>query len=109
MKIRIGDQVIIKAGKDKGKTGKVEKLLGKESKLVVAGINIYKRSVKRNKDNKVGQGGIIDIVKPIPASNVALVCPKCHQATRIGKRIVEQKKKERICRKCSEVIEYVNP
>lgn len=99
-KIKKGDNVKVLLGKDSGRTGTVDKVLVKSGKVVVAGINIYKRSVKRTGQN---QGGIIDLVKPVDISNVALVCPNCKKITRVGFKI-EGKEKIRICRKCGKEI-----
>jgi len=99
-KIKKGDNVKILAGKDSGKTGTVDRVLVKTDKVIVAGANIYKRSVKKMGDT---QGGIIDLVKPMNISNVALVCPNCKKITRVGFKI-EGKEKIRICRKCGKEI-----
>lgn len=99
-KIKKGDNVKILLGKDSGRTGIVDKVLVKSSKVIVAGINIYKRSVKKMGDT---QGGIIDLVKPVDISNVALVCPNCKKQTRVGFK-VEGKEKIRVCRKCGKEI-----
>jgi large subunit ribosomal protein L24 len=100
MKIKTGDEVLVLSGKDKGKKGKVERVLLKKDLVIVAGINIYKRHVKRD-GNK--PAGIVDLIKPLPASKVTIVCPKCNLPTRIGFNIVG-KEKERICKKCKQVI-----
>ena len=71
MKIKVGDEVIVIAGKDKGKSGKVIKTLKNENKVVVEGINIVKKHVKPNNQND--KGGIFDIEAPINVSNVKLV------------------------------------
>lgn len=99
-KIRKGDNVKVLLGKDSGRTGTVEKVLGKVGKVVVGGINIYKRSVKKMGDN---QGGVIDLVKPVNISNVAIVCPNCKKQTRVG-FLVEKGNKIRICKKCKKEI-----
>lgn len=99
-KIRKGDNVKVLLGKDSGRTGSVEKVLGKINKVVVGGINIYKRSVKKTGDS---QGGVIDLVKPVNISNVALVCPNCKKPTRVGFK-VEKDTKVRICKKCKKEI-----
>lgn len=101
MKLRKGDTVKVTIGKDRGKVGKVEKVLPKKNLIVVAGVNIYKRHLKARGQDK--PGGIIDIIKPLSVSNVALVCPKCGQPTRVGYQTAG-KEKVRICRKCKEVI-----
>ncbi|MBI2593583.1 50S ribosomal protein L24 [Candidatus Daviesbacteria bacterium] len=99
-KIKKGDNVKVLIGKDSGRTGTVEKVLGKVDKVVVGGINIYKRSVKKMGNN---QGGIIDLVKPVDISNIALICPNCKKQTRVG-FIVEKDIKLRVCKKCGKEI-----
>lgn len=104
MKLKIGDEVLVVAGKDKGKKGKVEKVLPTMAKVVVAGVNMYKRNVKAR--GQVRQSGIVDIVKPLPVANVSFVCPKCHLPARVGYQTKRDKKvKERICKKCNQVID----
>lgn len=100
MKIIKGDTVKILLGKDRGKEGKVEHVLGKEKKVFVNGANLYKRHVK--KQGEV-QGGIIDIPKPFNVSNVSLICPNCNKVTRVGYKITG-KIKSRICKKCGKEI-----
>ena len=79
LKIKIGDTVKVLSGKDKGREGKVEKVLFKNSTCVVPGLNMYKRHVK----GKPGQkGGIYDVPRPLALSKVMLVCPKCKRATK---------------------------
>jgi len=102
MKIRKGDKVLVISGKDKNRTGLVEKVLPKEKRLIVEGVNIVKKHVKRSK--KYLQGGIIQLNQPIDISNVMLLCPHCHKPTRVGFRLLDQKK-VRICKKCQEVID----
>jgi len=111
MKIHKDDTVKITAGKDKGKTGKVEKVFprtkhsavpGKISKVLVGGVNLYKKHLKSRGEGK--PGGIIEITKPIPVANVVLVCPKCQQPTRVGYQLDKQGKKHRFCKKCKQLI-----
>src|SRR3989344_8465713 len=99
-KIKKGDNVKILLGKDSGRSGTVDRVLIKTGQVVVGGINISKRSVKKQGQN---QGGIIDLVKPVDMSNVALICPNCKKITRVGFKI-EGKEKLRICRKCGKEI-----
>lgn len=101
MKIKKGDKILVTIGKDKGRNGIVEKVFTKEAKIMVAGINLYKKNTKKQ-DKK--QGGIIDIAKPIPVANVLMVCPKCGKSTRVGYQINPDKTKNRICKKCKETI-----
>ncbi|KKR72689.1 MAG: 50S ribosomal protein L24 [Microgenomates group bacterium GW2011_GWC1_41_8] len=91
MKLKKGDNIIVRTGKDKGKTGKIERVYPKKNTVRIAGINIYKRHIKR-RDEK-NPGGIIDIPRPIDASKVALVDPVTKTATRIGYTLVKGEKK----------------
>jgi large subunit ribosomal protein L24 len=102
MKLKKGDKLIVTKGKDKGRTGKIEKIFPKTNKVLMPGINIYKRHTKARSE-KI-PGGIIDIIKPLPVSNVALICPKCNKATRVGYDLSRDGKKTRICRRCKTVI-----
>jgi len=101
MKLKKGDKVIITTGKDKGKQGKIEKILPERHAVLVAGMNLYKRHVKR-RDEK-NPGGIVDIPRPLDTGKVALVCPSCKQPTRVGYE-VSKSGKVRICRKCGKRI-----
>lgn len=97
MKLKKNDQVIITSGKDKGKRGKIERLFDHGNRILLPGLNIFKRHLKK-RDEK-NQGGIIELSRPLPVGNVALICPSCHKPTRIGWK-KEADKKVRICRKC---------
>jgi large subunit ribosomal protein L24 len=101
MKIRKGDKVKIMTGKDKGREGKVEKVYTKSNRIVIPGFNLYKRHVKKN--DKMPQGGIVDVPRPLDAAKVMVVCPKCSKITRIGYK-VEKNKKFRVCSKCDSKI-----
>lgn len=101
MKLKKGDAIIVTTGKDKGRKGKVEKTFPKDGTIVVAGINVFKRHMKKRDEKK--PSSIIDITKPIGVSKVALVCPKCNHPTRVG-YIVVKNEKIRICRKCEQKI-----
>lgn len=101
MKLKKGDKIKVRIGKDKGKTGVVEKVYANSKKALVTGINLYKRHVKKNE--KMPQGGIIDIPRAMDVSKMSLVCPKCSKATRVGYKI-EKDKKIRVCVKCESKI-----
>ena len=108
MKIRKGDTVKVLIGKDKNSGRKVEKVYPRAGRVLILGVNEYKRHVKSRERNPASrQGGqkseIITITKPLPVANVALICPKCKRPTRIGWR-VEKGKKIRMCRKCLKTI-----
>jgi large subunit ribosomal protein L24 len=101
MKFKKGDLVLVTAGKDKGRKGKIDKVLPAESKVLVPGINMYKRHMKKRDQNH--PGGIVDISRPLPVGNVALICPKCSQPTRIG-YLIAKDEKTRICKKCDQAV-----
>ena len=101
MKVKKGDSVLIIAGKDKGRTGKIMKSLPKELKVLVEGINLKKKHVRPKKEGEKGQ--IVEIPAAMDVSNVKVVCPKCGKATRVGYAI-EKDVKNRICKKCKQII-----
>jgi len=103
MKIRKGDTVLVIAGKDRGKKGKVRFAYPKDERLLVEGINIRKRHARAR--GQARQAGIIELETPIHVSNVMLVCSKCNHPTRIGFRFLGDGRKVRLCRSCSEVID----
>lgn len=97
MNIKKGDTVKILAGKDRGKTGKVIKVDPKSEKLIVEGLNVYKKHMRPKKQGEKGE--IIKISRPMNVSNSMIVCPNCKQATRVGFRL-EKDNKFRYCKKC---------
>lgn len=97
MKIKKDDTVLIISGKYKGKKGKVLKIFPKKDKVLVEGINLVKKHQKPKREGEKGQ--IVQLPSPIFVSNSKFICPKCGKATRIGYKIVENKK-TRICKKC---------
>ncbi|AZR74968.1 50S ribosomal protein L24 [Anoxybacter fermentans] len=103
MHVKKGDTVMVIAGKDKGKKGKILKVYPKKSRVVVEGVNIVHRHTKPSQ--QFPQGGIIENEAPIHVSNVQLVCPRCNEAARTGKRILDDGKKVRYCKKCGEVVD----
>ncbi|MFC1987344.1 50S ribosomal protein L24 [Chloroflexota bacterium] len=103
MKIRKNDMVLIIAGKDNGKKGKVRFAYPKDERVVVEGINLIKRHARAIRQAR--QAGIIEQEAPIQVSDVMLLCSKCNRPTRVGSRFLEDGKKVRICRVCHEVID----
>jgi large subunit ribosomal protein L24 len=97
VRIRKGDLVEVRMGKDRGRRGQVTKVLPKEGRVIVEGVNIMKRHQKPKRG--MMQGGVIDKDMPIAVSAVSLVCRSCGP-TRIGMRFDEQGRKVRFCRKC---------
>jgi len=103
MRIRKNDTVLMIAGKDRGKKGKVRFAYPDDERLVVEGVNLIKKHVKAIRD--VRQAGVIEREAPVDISNVMLLCNKCNHPTRIGFRILEDGSKVRVCRVCHEVID----
>jgi large subunit ribosomal protein L24 len=101
MKLKKGDNVLIIAGKDKGRTAKILKALPKDRGILVEGINIKKKHVRPKKEGEKGQ--IVQVPAVMDVSNVKIICPKCGKATRIGYKI-EKENKNRICKKCLQEI-----
>ena len=101
MKLKKNDLVTVVKGKDKGKTEKIERVFSKEGKVLVTGVNQYKRHMKARAQGQSSE--ITTITKPIPVENVILVCPKCKKMTRVG-YIIEKGIKTRICKKCKKEI-----
>ncbi len=97
MKLKKGDTVKVLSGNDKGKTGEILEIMPKSSKIIVKGINIRKKHTKPRKQGE--EGGIIPSEFPIHSSKVAIVCPKCGKAVKIGYK-VEKDEKVRVCKKC---------
>jgi large subunit ribosomal protein L24 len=103
MKIRKNDAVLVIAGKDRGKKGKVRKALPKNDKVIVEGANMIKRHSRAK--GQARQAGIIELEAPLDVSNVILICNKCNKPARVGFRFLTDGRKARICRSCDEVID----
>lgn len=101
MSIRKDDTVRVISGKDKGKKGKVLRVICESGSLVVERVNVAKKHQRATKDFA---GGIIEKPMPIAASKVLLVCPKCSQASRLKAGLVGEKK-VRVCRRCGEPVD----
>ena len=99
-KIRKNDTVEVIAGKDKGKRGTVVRVILKKDAVIVSGVNIVKKAMKKR--SQQDQGGIAEVEAPLNISNVAIVCKKCG-ATKIGYK-KDGDKKVRVCRKCGDVL-----
>jgi large subunit ribosomal protein L24 len=103
VKIRKNDTVLVIAGKDRGKKGKVRFAYPKEEKVLVDGINFIKRHTKAVR--QIRQAGIVEREAPIHVSNVMLLCSRCNHPARVGFHFLEDGRKVRICRSCGEVID----
>jgi large subunit ribosomal protein L24 len=98
MRIKKGDTVKILLGKDHGKTGKVQHVDPKGERVTLENLNLMKKHVRPRKQGEKGE--VVQVPRPIRVSNVALVCPSCGKATRVGARL-EGKSKVRFCKKCN--------
>ena len=101
MKLRKGDNVKIMSGKDRGKTGTILHAIPAEDRIVVDGLNMFKKRSRPKKQGEKGQTVLVP--RPMPASKVMLICSSCKQPTRIGGRM-EGARKVRYCKKCKAVI-----
>jgi large subunit ribosomal protein L24 len=101
--IKKDDKVKIITGKDKGKIGKVLKIVNKKDRILVENINVIKRHTRPTAQNR--QGGIVESEAPIHRSNVMLMCNKCVKPVRIKMQRLDDGKKVRVCRKCNEIID----
>ena len=101
MKLKTGDNIKVMAGKDKGREGKIEKLLPKKNSVLVTGVNLYKKHIKGNQGGV--KAGIYDIPRPLNVAKVSLICSNCKKVTRI--KIVKEKSEiSRFCKKCNKKI-----
>ena len=98
--IKKDDKIIVIGGKEKGKIGTVLKIDSEKQRIIVEKVNIVKKHAKASA--QTAQGGIIEKEAPLHISNVLIVCNKCTEPTRIGKRVLEDGSKERVCKKCGE-------
>lgn len=101
-KIKKNDIVCVLAGRDKGKTGKVFKMMPGKDKALVEGINYIKKHSRKTKADQ--QGGIVQMESAIHISNIALFCKNCNKASRVGISILADGTRSRFCKRCKEVI-----
>jgi large subunit ribosomal protein L24 len=103
MHVKSGDTVVVISGKDKGKTGKVMKVMPKENRVIVEGVNML---TKHKKPAGPGRpGGIVQLEGPLNSSKVMLYCPKDKQGVRVGYQVKSDGSKVRVCKKCGEVLD----
>ncbi len=102
-RVKRGDTVAVVAGKERGKRGKVLRVLPAGGRVIVEKLNIIKRHQRPTQ--KLRQGGIIEREGTIPLSNVMVVCTKCDRPTRIGVQVLADGRKVRVCKRCSEMID----
>lgn len=96
-KIRTGDTVLVTSGRNKGQQGKVRINVIEKDRVVIEGVNIVKKHIKRG---RARQAGIVEVEAALHVSNVLLICPSCSQPTRVGIRADAEGKNSRYCKKC---------
>lgn len=101
MRLKKNDNVLIISGKDRGRKGKIMKVLPKDGKIVVEGMNIHKRHRKPKRQGQKGE--VVEFPAPLDVANVKFVCPKCTKAVRLGYKISGDSK-FRACKKCGEAV-----
>jgi large subunit ribosomal protein L24 len=102
MSIRRGDEVLVIAGKDKGKRGSVTRVFPETNRVSVDGVNLVKRHLRRQPGSL--QAGIIDKPAPLSRANVMLICPSCDKPSRTGRALLADGSRARVCKNCGETI-----
>ena len=102
--IRKNDNVLVTTGKDRGKKGRVIRVVPEKNRLIVEGVNLIKRHTRPNPQRNI-KGGVVQREASLHASNVQLVCPECGAHTRVGHKVLDDGRKVRICRKCGGVVD----
>ncbi|MGI8827460.1 MAG: 50S ribosomal protein L24 [Chloroflexota bacterium] len=103
MSIRSGDEVVVIAGKDRGKRGRVTRVLIEKNRVIVDGVNMVKRHLRRQPGSL--QAGIIDMPAPMSRANVMLICPNCNEPSRASRSILPDGTHVRNCKKCGETFD----
>jgi large subunit ribosomal protein L24 len=103
MSVRTGDEVEVIAGKDRGKRGTITQVIPSENRVIVEGVNMVKRHLRRQPNAL--QAGIIDKPAPLSRANVMLVCPNCGEPTRVGRTVLADGNRARVCKNCNEIVD----
>ena len=101
--IKKNDKIIVTVGREKGKTGRIVRVDSEKGQVFVEKINMIKRHSKPSRSNQ--SGGIVEKEAPLHLSKVVLVCPKCDKPTRVARKLLEDGKSVRVCKKCNEQME----
>ncbi len=101
-RVRKNDTVVVLAGKDKGKKGKVLRVNAQIDKAIVEGVNLIKKHMRPTRDNP--KGGIVSFESAIQVSNLMLVCPRCGKNSKTGHKKLTDGTKKRVCKKCQEIL-----
>jgi len=102
--IRKNDSVIVITGRDRGKRGRVLRVIPDKRRVIVEGVNFIKRHTRPNPQKNI-KGGIVEREAPLSASNVQLVCPECSNPTRVGRKLLDDGRRVRFCVKCKGVVD----
>ena len=102
MNLKKGDLVAVRTGKERGKKGKILRVLPEENRVLVEGLNFVKVYTRPSQQNP--KGGISQVEGKLYRANVQLICPRCSKQTRIGYQFLADRTKQRICKKCNEII-----
>jgi len=102
--IRKNDNVVVIAGRDRGKRGRVLRVIPDKGRVIVEGVNFIKRHTRPNPQKNI-KGGIVEREASLAASNVQLVCPECSAVTRVGRRRLDDGRRVRYCVKCKGVVD----
>ncbi|MFA5829269.1 MAG: 50S ribosomal protein L24 [Candidatus Gracilibacteria bacterium] len=102
MKVKLNDKVLVISGKDKGKQSRVTRVITKASKIIVEKVNMKTKHIKKTAQ---AAGEKITFEGPLDASNVAIICPSCNKPTRAGYKVLDNGKKDRICKKCKQSLD----
>lgn len=103
MQIRKNDSVMVISGKERGKTGKVLRVNPKEDAVIIERVNVVKRHTKPRGPQQ--SGGIVEKEASIPASNIMIMCDKCNAPVRMGRKVLADGNKVRVCRRCGEALD----
>jgi large subunit ribosomal protein L24 len=103
MHVKKNDVVMVMSGKEKGKTGKILKVITKKNRVIVEKVNFIKRHQRPT--GQLRQGGIIEKEGPLHISNLMIMCGKCNRPVRVGRKVLEDGRKVRICKECGEVLD----
>jgi len=101
--VKKNDQVMVMAGKEKGKSGKLLRIIAKKESALIEKVNFVKRHSRPSGQNR--QGGIIEKEAPLPLSNIMIICAKCTVPVKVGRKILDDGKRVRYCKKCGEHID----
>ena len=102
--IKKNDNVVVIAGRDRGKRGRVLRVIPVKGRVIVEGVNFIKRHTRPNPQKNI-KGGIVQRESALAVANVQLVCPECSNPTRVGRQRLDDGRRVRICRKCEGVVD----